>query len=263
LPEARYLFCGVYSITIRHQYLFARKDCIMKIKATAKELKNADVRFISLVKRGANRIPFRILKTDKGENQMIDLASLSPVLKGEKTRIIPREEKVLKAANTRSFADILAGSVSRDIGTPPPPVKIAPVQPVQAIAGTKPESTHAQPSGGKTARQAFNTPKEPLRAERGNVVEFKDLQAAIDSALSKRREEEKAEAFNAGRSAFARLAPTKKSDVQGGGLGSAHALRNLGGKLAASILNSSTRKDETRLPTNTGFRAVSGASLKG
>ena len=49
----------------------------MKIKATAKELKNADVRFISLVKRGANRIPFRILKTDKGENQMIDLVRIS------------------------------------------------------------------------------------------------------------------------------------------------------------------------------------------
>ena len=232
----------------------------MKIKATAKELKNADVRFISLVKRGANRIPFRILKTDKGENQMIDLASLSPVLKGEKTRIIPREEKVLKAANTRSFADILAGSVSRDIGTPPPPVKIAPVQPVQAIAGTKPETP---PSAGKPIAQAFNRPKEPLRAERGNVVEFKDLQAAIDSALSKRREEEKAAAFNDKRSAFSRLAPTRKSDVEGGGLGSAHALRNLGGRLAASILNGTTRKDEARLPTNTGFRAVSGASLKG
>lgn len=65
----------------------------MKVKATAKELKNADVRFISLVKRGANRIPFRILKTDKGENQMIDLASLSPVLKGDKTEA-PREEGV-------------------------------------------------------------------------------------------------------------------------------------------------------------------------
>lgn len=232
----------------------------MKIKATAKELKNADVRFISLVKRGANRIPFRILKTDKGENQMIDLASLSPVLKGEKTRIIPREEKVLKAANTRSFADILAGSVSRDIGTPPPPVKIAPVQPVQSIAGTKPETP---PSVGKPIPQAFNRPKEPLRAERGNAVEFKDLQAAIDSALSKQRDEAKAEAFNAGRSAFARLAPTRKSDVEGGGLGSAHALRNLGGRLAASILNGTTRKDEARLPTNTGFRAVSGASLKG
>ena len=226
----------------------------MKIKATAKELKNADVRFISLVKRGANRIPFRILKTNKGENQMIDLTTLRPVLKGEKI------EAPVKKAYSPNFAQILGGSVARDIGTPPPPVKIAPVRPVQPIAGATPESTQG---GGKPTRQAFNTPKEPLRAERGNVVEFKDLQAAIDSALSKRREEEKAAAFNDKRSAFSRLAPSSKSDVEGGGLGSAHALRNLGGRLAASILNGTTRKDEARLPTNTGFRAVSGASLKG
>lgn len=207
----------------------------MKIKATAKELKNADVRFISLVKRGANRIPFRILKTNKGENQMIDLASLSPVLKGEKINA------TAKKAYSPNFAQILGGSVARDIGTPPPPVKIAPAKPVQSIAGTNPESTQG---GGKPTRQAFNTPKEPLRAERGNVVEFKDLQAAINSVLSKQRDEEKARAFNESRSAFARLAPTKKSDVQGGGSGNAWGLRNLGGKLAASILNSATRKGE-------------------
>ncbi|WP_102283523.1 hypothetical protein [Ottowia massiliensis] len=208
----------------------------MKVKATAKELKNADVRFISLVKRGVNRIPFRILKTDKGENQMIDLASLSPVLKGDKT------EAPAKKAYSPNFAQILGASVARDIGTPP--LKIAPAKPVQSIAGTNPESTHAQASGGKPTRQAFNTPKEPLRAERGNVVEFKDLQAAINSALSKQRDEEKARAFNESRSAFARLAPTKKSDVQGGGSGNAWGLRNLGGKLAASVLNSATRKGE-------------------
>ena len=206
----------------------------MKIKTTAKELKNADVRFISLVKRGANRLPFRILKSE-GESQMIDLTTLRPVLKGEKI------EAPVKKAYSPNFAQILGGSVARDIGTPPPPVKIAPVRPVQPIAGATPESTQG---GGKPTRQAFNTPKEPLRAERGNAVEFKDLQAAINSALSKQRDEEKARAFNESRSAFARLAPTKKSDVQGGGSGNAWGLRNLGGKLAASVLNSATRKGE-------------------
>ena len=225
----------------------------MKIKATAKELKNADIRFISLVKRGANRLPFRILKSE-GESQMIDLTTLRPVLKGEKI------EAPAKKAYSPNFAQILGGSVARDIGTPPPPVKIAPVRPVQPIAGATPESTQG---GGKPTRQAFNTPKEPLRAERGNAVEFKDLQAAINSALSKQRDEEKARAFNESRSAFARLAPTKKSDVQGGGSGNAWGLRNLGGKLASAVLNSTTRKDESALPTNTGFRAVSGVSLKG
>lgn len=233
----------------------------MKVKTIARELRNADVRFISLVSRGANRIPFRILKkSSEGENQMIDLTTLRPVLKGEKDQAPTK-----KAANLPGFAQILGASVSRDIGTPAPAVPIAPakpVQPLQSIAASTRDG-HAPASGGKPTRQAFNTPKEPLRAERGNVVEFKDLQAAIDSALSARRDQEKAAAFNDKRSAFSRLASTRKSDVEGGGLGSAHALRNLGGKLAASILNSSTRKDETRLPTNTGFRAVSGASLKG
>lgn len=224
----------------------------MKIKATGKELKNADVRFISLVKRSANRIPFRILKTDKGKNQMIDLASLSPVLKGEKTKASA------KKAYSSNFAQILAGSVSRDIGTPPPPVKVAPAQTVKPFPA--PRDTPA-PSVGKPLPQAFNAPKTPIPSK-GNPVEFATLQQAIDAALSKQRDEEKAASFNDKRSAFSRLAPTRKSDVEGGGLGSAHALRNLGGKLAASILNSTTRKDETRLPTNTGFRAVSGASLK-
>lgn len=224
----------------------------MKIKATAKELKNADVRFISLVKRGANRIPFRILKTDKGENQMIDLASLSPILKGEKTNA------PAKKAYSPNFAQILAGSVSRDIGTQQPPVKVAPAQTVKPFPALR--DTPA-PSAGKPLPQAFNAPKTPIPSK-GNPVEFATLQQAIDAALSKQRDEEKAAAFNDKRSAFSRLAPTRKSDVEGGGLGSAHALRNLGGKLAASILNGNTRKDETRLPTNTGFRAVSGASLK-
>ena len=209
----------------------------MKIKTIARELKNADVRFISLVSRGANRIPFRILKkSSEGESQMIDLTTLRPVLKGEKIQAPAR-----KAANLPGFAQILGASVSRDIGDAPPKATIAPAKPVQSIAGTIPESTQG---GGKPTRQAFNTPKEPLRAERGNVVEFKDLQAAINSVLSKQRDEEKARAFNESRSAFARLAPTKKNDVQGGGSGNAWGLRNLGGKLAASVLNSATRKGE-------------------
>ena len=55
----------------------------MKIKTVARELKNADVRFISLVAKGANRIPFRIIKSAKDENQMLDLSKLGHVLKSE------------------------------------------------------------------------------------------------------------------------------------------------------------------------------------
>lgn len=222
----------------------------MKIKATAKELKNADVRFISLVKRGANRIPFRILKTDKGENQMIDLTTLGPVLKGEKM------QAPAKKAYLPNFAQILGDSVSRDIGTQPPPVKIAPA-PVAKPISQAPRDTPA--SVGKPLPQAFNTPKTPSKHD---PVTYASLQAAIDTAMGKQRDEAKAEAFNEKRSAFARIHKSTAPDTRSG-TGNAHALRNLGGRMAAAILGDSARKSEGKsLPTNTGFRAVSGASLK-
>ena len=234
----------------------------MKIKTIARELKNADVRFISLVSRGANRIPFRILKkSSEGENQMIDLTTLGAVLKSES----PAPAK--KAANLPAFAAILGASIARDVGTPPPPVKIAPVQPVQSIAGVNPESTHAQASGGKPIRQAFNTPKQPAStlpaASRDNPVTYASLQAAIDAAMGKQRNEAKAAAFNQSRSAFSRIHKSTAPDARSG-TGNAHALRNFGGRMAAAILGGTARKDEGHsLPHNTGFRAVSGASLKG
>ncbi len=163
------------------------------------------------------------------------------VRKVHRTPSTPKQSTVRKGL-VMPFASILRGSMSRDIGTPPPPAQLAPAPTVKPFTAP---STPA-PSVGKPTRQAFNTPKEPLRAERGNAIEFKDLQAAIDSALSRQRDEEKARAFNESRSAFARLAPTRKSDVAGGGLGSAHALRNLGGKLAASVLNGTARKTDNK-----------------
>ena len=60
--------------------------------------------------------------------------------------------------------------------------------------------------------------------------------------MSRQRDEAKAEAFNAGRSAFNRITKTQEHHVQGGGSGDAWSLRNLGGKLAASVLNGTTRK---------------------
>lgn len=237
----------------------------MKIKTIARELKNADVRFISLVSRGANRIPFRILKKSaEGENQMIDLTTLRPVLKGEKIQASAR-----KAANLPGFAQILGASVSRDIGTPAPAVPVAPAKPVQSpqsIAGTNPEM-HAQASGGKPTRQAFNTPKQPAStlpaASRDNPVTYASLQAAIDAAMGKQRDEAKAAAFNQSRSAFCRIHKSTAPDATSG-TGNAHALRNLGGRMAAAILGNTARKEEGHsLPHNTGFRAVSGASLKG
>lgn len=46
------------------------------IRANLKQLRNADVRFISLVDRAATRIPFRVLKRDKEHEMGIDLTSV-------------------------------------------------------------------------------------------------------------------------------------------------------------------------------------------
>lgn len=55
-----------------------------KIRTKLKQLRDADVRFISLVDRAATRIPFRVLKRDEKENKMgIDLTK---VFKSDDTR---------------------------------------------------------------------------------------------------------------------------------------------------------------------------------
>lgn len=70
----------------------------MKVKTTMRQMKNAKVSFISLVTRGANRIPFRVLKS-QGEDNMLDLSKMAHVFKNE-----PAPAKSL------GFAAILRGS---------------------------------------------------------------------------------------------------------------------------------------------------------
>lgn len=48
----------------------------MRVKVPLRELSDLDVRFVSLVDRGANRIPFRIIKSEQ-ENEMLNLTNLS------------------------------------------------------------------------------------------------------------------------------------------------------------------------------------------
>ena len=168
-----------------------------------------------------------------------------------------RVQHVQKAANLPGFAQILAGSVGRDIGTPAPAIPKTP-----APTTTPTDAVLARTAQTGLSTRGANTPKTPIPSK-GEPVSFQDLRSAIDTALAERHQREQAERFNSGRSAFSRLAPARESDAPRGGVGDAWSLRNFGGKLASAVLNSTTRKGESALPTNTGFRAVSGASLKG
>jgi hypothetical protein len=76
---------------------------------STKELENADVSFISLVKRPANRMPFRITKSENLNNQdgSTFMFNLSSVLKGNKDEVIKSTPSVAALAIKKQDADKL------------------------------------------------------------------------------------------------------------------------------------------------------------
>ena len=159
-----------------------------------------------------------------------------------KTLKTSRLQQVKKAANLPSFAQILAGSNARNIGTPAPAIPKAPA-PTTTSTDAILARANANGGGAGITRVATNTPKVPIPS-RHEPVTYASLQAAIDAAMSRQRDEAKAEAFNAGRSAFSRITKTQEHHVQGGGRGDAWSLRNIGGKLVSAVLNGTARKTD-------------------
>ena len=219
----------------------------MRVKTTMRQMKEAKVAFISLVTRGANRIPFRVLKSDQGEDNMLDLTELRHVFKGE----APAQSK----PTGLGFAEILRG------GKPAPQTmaKATPAQqqhrqPVekerqrQGLAPNQPQPAASAP------RRAANTPKVPAKPSRDTVT-LKELRGEIDNALAQRKKEDAQEQFNAKRSAFAQIAPTRQDQVPQGGRGDAWSLRNHGAQLAVQLLGGTDKP----LPANTAFRPFSAA----
>ena len=238
----------------------------MRVKTTMRQMKEAKVAFISLVTRGANRIPFRVLKSDKGEDNMLDLTHLRHVFKGD----APAQAN----PTSMGFAAILRG------GKPAPQTvaKAAPV--LQSIAKAAPMQSIAKPTQpqqrqqveerqrqglapnqpqpvASAPRRAANTPKVPAKPSRDTVT-LKELRGEIDNALARRQKEDAQEQFNAKRSAFAQIAPTRQDQVPLGGRGDAWSLRNHGAQLAVQVLGGTDKP----LPANTAFRPFSAAGTK-
>lgn len=74
----------------------------MRVKVMMKKLTKPHAQFVSLVRRSASQIPFRIQKADEGEPMTIDLSRIQRVMKGEK------KEKSCKVAGvvTRKMDDM-------------------------------------------------------------------------------------------------------------------------------------------------------------
>ena len=231
-----------------------------------RQMKEAKVAFISLVTRGANRIPFRVLKSDKGEDNMLDLTQLRHVFKGD----APAQSK----PTGLGFAEVLSGGkpAPQPVATTAPVLQsVAKTAPVQSIAKpTQPQQRQQveerqrqglapnQPLQATPApRRAANTPKVPAKPSRDTVT-LKELRGEIDNALARRKKEDEQEQFNAKRSAFAQIAPTRQDQVPQGGRGDAWSLRNHGAQLAVQLLGGTDKP----LPTNTAFRPFSAAGTK-
>lgn len=76
----------------------------MKIKTTASKLQNATVSHISLVEKGANRIPFKIIKQ---ENGMINLSKLFKSAKEETVSLQVSAIVIQKSANVEDIKAVL------------------------------------------------------------------------------------------------------------------------------------------------------------
>lgn len=241
----------------------------MKVKTSMRRLKNAQISFISLVSRGANRIPFRILKSE-GENQMLDLTQLRHVFKSEAAPSKP---------TGKGYANILKADPFRASNTRPEPTPVTKAAPQIAKApaprhtvqqaqqheqvneerqrqGLAPhQPLHNTPAITPT-RRASNTPRQPAPAR--DTVTLKELRGEIDNALAFSKKQDAQEQFNAKRSAFAQISPTQEHHVGRGGAGDAWSLRNHGAQLAVQILGGTDKP----LPTNTAFRPYSAAGTK-
>ena len=243
----------------------------MRVKTTMRQMKEAKVAFISLVTRGANRIPFRVLKSAQGEDNMLDLTQLRHVFKNEAA---PTKSK----PTSMGFAAILRGSKP----APQTVAKAAPLQPVAKHVETNRATSPASPSAPRQSelaqtqeerqwqglapnqplhttpapRRAGNTPKQPSPVR--DTVTLKELRGEIDNALTRSKKQDAQEQFNAQRSAFSQITPTQEHHVGRGGAGNAWALRNHGAQLAVQLLGGTDQP----LPTNTAFRPYSAAGTK-
>jgi len=224
----------------------------MKVTTPMRRLKNAKISFISLVNRGANRIPFRVIKSESGESAMLNLAR---ILKNSPSQAKPQGfAHILKADLFRASKAAPKQALQPAAKAPAPPQTTQQAQKRQQVGE---ERQRQQPAPNQAlARRASNTPKVPAPAR--DTVTLKELRGEIDTALRAQRQKEQHDQWNAGRSAFAQISPTQPHHTAGGGRGSAWDLRNRGGQLATAILSG----EGERLPSNTAFRPFSAAGAQ-
>lgn len=126
---------------------FARKlvkDIMAKILRKLRELRNADVRYISLVDRAATRIPFRVLKKD--EDEVMDLTKIfkseksdPPVEEcGEMTEEEKKKKKAMKEGDEMEQKEEKVEVVEKK--EPPVEEKVEKTEPKEVVPAQKSET---------------------------------------------------------------------------------------------------------------------------
>jgi hypothetical protein len=89
-----------------------------KLKVKANKLENATVTFISLVNRGANRIPFRIVKLDKEQEMGLDLNTIwkRGIMKSEQKSVQKDEPKLVGLVIEKTEAEAAFVEVLKEHG---------------------------------------------------------------------------------------------------------------------------------------------------
>lgn len=188
---------------------------------------------------------------------MLDLSQLRHVFKGD----APAQAKptglgfaqILRGGKPAPQTVAKAAPLLQSIAKPNQPQQRQQVEESQrqGLAPNQPQSAASAP------RRAANTPKVPAKPSRDTVT-LKELRGEIDNALARRKKEDEQEQFNAKRSAFAQIAPTRQDQVPQGGRGDAWSLRNHGAQLVVQLLGGTDKP----LPANTAFRPFSAAGTQ-
>jgi hypothetical protein len=107
------------------------------IEIEATELQDADVQFVSLVDRGANRIPFRIIKSQSKETQTMTQKHQQPRDLYNLAHLFKRDQRPATVAKPIPAPVSKAAAPAKPIPAPAPAP--APVAKAAAPAPAKPE----------------------------------------------------------------------------------------------------------------------------
>jgi hypothetical protein len=152
-------------------------ESMAKITLQATKLESPTVSYISLVERGANRVPFRIVKEQKSENGMIDLGK---IFKRDSTPVEEVEKAEPEAAPVAASPTIVGLVVEKS------ECCMAEISKILGDAGFKTDAQEDQDDGTVIFKQADDiTGADVVRVNSALLALVKDFPKVSSSMVAK------------------------------------------------------------------------------